>query len=395
MRTRSFATLISFLLALFALFASSSPSYAAVGWWNAGGTSGMTSVDVGNNGKNRSFAVSSTGAIYSVIADAAYGSGATLKILSGSVWTTVGTPGFSPGAIYAPIIKIAPDGTPYVSYIDAANGDKPVVRRLVGSSWEDVGSASLAGMVGRRDDTGRDFALAPDGTPYLSINDTQGNSGNVGKLAVLRYQSGVWTPIGGVYNAAGGAGTTYINDGASFWNILAFTSDGTPYVAFEDYGDNAVHGGHIRVRKYVSGAWTTVGPSNISAGSYNDHMAFTIAADDTPYIVYGEMGQSSNPPVVKRWNGSSWVQVGGYVVPGGVLNLGILVDTDGKIYVRLCDGGNGYKQYVYVYDGSNWVNTVPGGQFPGNVAGRAIMLKDPTTGIIYADATANISGFSY
>lgn len=83
-----------------------------------------------------------------------------------------------------------------------------------------------------------------------------------------------------------------MNDGYSAWPTLAFTSDSTPYVGFEDYGDGATHGGTIQVKKYVLGSWTNVGPANISDGYYNDHMSFTIGPDDVLYIAYADSSTS-------------------------------------------------------------------------------------------------------
>lgn len=50
----------------------------------------------------------------------------------------------------------------------------------------------------------------------------------------------------------------------------------------------------------------------------------------------------------------------------------------------MSDAANGYKQYIYVYDGANWVNTVSG-NFPAGQTGRSLIFRDPSTGIVYAD----------
>lgn len=183
MNSRSTSLLVTCLIAASVFFAFSGTASAATGWWNVGGISGVTTVEPYNESKNRSFAVSSTGAIYAAISDVTYGSGATVKKLTAGAWVVVGTPGFSSGAVYNPIIKVAPDGVPYVSYVDAANNYVTMVKKLVGNSWVDVGSASIVDpdrdgssvpIVSRTDGSVRDFAIAPDGTPYLAINDSRG-----------------------------------------------------------------------------------------------------------------------------------------------------------------------------------------------------------------------------
>lgn len=88
------------------------------------------------------------GDVYVLYRDANASNKATLKKydFSGSSWSTVGTEGFSTGAISSCAIKIDKVGVPVISYVDAGLSNALKVYKRNGSSWADItGSLGVTG----------------------------------------------------------------------------------------------------------------------------------------------------------------------------------------------------------------------------------------------------------
>ena len=95
----------------------------------------------------------------------------------------------------------------------------------------------------------------------------------------------------------------------------------------------------------IDGDWESL-ELNEPLGGYGQ---IEIASDGTPYIAY--CYDWSNV-YVKKYNGSSWEQVGGS--PASGVQIGLALDSEDNPYIALQDGGNGYEGWAYKYDGSAW-----------------------------------------
>jgi hypothetical protein len=369
------------------------PAQAASGWWSVGGVASQISSESSGNGiLNAFYTASSTGQIYGAFADASVGSGMTVKAFNGSAynaagssWRTIGTAGFSSGAVYSPIVRVAPNGTIYASYVDVANGNAYVVKKFNGTSWVDVSSSSFSGLVGQQLKS-YDFAISPDGTLYMALAH-QPSASLVGKMAFFRYNGSSWVPISGQYNSSGTAGTTFYTNGMVQQISIVFTSDGTPYMTYEDYGDMGANGGATRFVKYSAGALVSINSVNAD-WSYVDWSAMAVGPDDSIYVAYRDMS-SSGQILVKKWNGTSWSTLGGqYLGATGAVysyEISLVVDLGGKVYCMFRDGNNGYKSVAYVFDGTSW-----SGPSTSTFNGQSILFTNPLDGVVYSNAVTGV-----
>lgn len=189
------------------------------------------------------------------------------------------------------------------------------------------------------------LAFSPEGELYIFI------SGSTNGTAVMKYNGTTWETVG---NAA------FFNGGSESFGCLAFGPDGAPYVGMRGYG--SANGGHASVMKYDGNAWVHVGAANFTETPI-DAMFLKFSNSGEPYVAY----QSTVAPykaIVKKFNGSSWEDVGaaGGLSPGGADGLSLAFSPAGEPYVAYTDATNAFKATVKKFDGSNWVTVgTPGG----------------------------------
>jgi len=167
--------------------------------------------------------------------------------------------------------------------------------------------------------------------------------------------AGNWHEVGADSACAGGISN---NVEASVFPSLAIAPDGTPYVAWEDSSSGD---GEIYVRRWNGSGWEEVGTGSASGGGISNNSGFSgspslvIAPDGMPYIAWGDNSGGDYEIYVRRWNGSSWEEVGtGSTSGGGISNnsgtsgsLSLAITPNGTPYVAWCDSSSGdYEIYV-------------------------------------------------
>ncbi len=185
-------------------------------------------------------------------------------------------------------------------------------------------------------------------------------------------------------------GTGGFSPGGVVYNTAtAFDRSGTPYVAFQDAGNNNA----ATVMKFNGSSWVRVGNAGFSSANIG---LIAIAMDNTdkPYVFYTE--NTSGQGTVMKFNGSSWVPVGtSMFTPSSALWPAIAINQNNVPYVAYQDFQNDRKLTVMKFDGSNWVPVGTAG-FTGNIVQWVSIAIDRnnTPYVAYQDGTGSSAGAS-
>gem|GEM_PF-3345403 len=197
-----------------------------------------------------------------------------------SSWEAVGSAGFSAGTVLYISIAFDSSNTPYVVYQDLTKSNKATVMKYNddNSSWEAVGSAGFSAGTAAF----TSIAFDRNDTPYVVYKD----SGNSSKATVMKYNNSSWEAVGSAGFSAGTASYTSI----------AFDSSNTPYVVYKDYGNSS----KATVMKYNdnNSSWEAVGSAGFSAGAA-DYTSIAFDSSNTPYVVYQDAGNNYKATVMK------------------------------------------------------------------------------------------------
>ena len=122
---------------------------------------------------NTSLAIAADGTPYVAFRDSANAAKLTVMKYNGTAWVTVGGAGLTDGTaeMGSRYLSIDASGAPYVVYADGANSNKATLKKFNGTTWATVGSAGFSpGAV--RDVT---LALSSAGVPYVTFDDAANN----------------------------------------------------------------------------------------------------------------------------------------------------------------------------------------------------------------------------
>ena len=133
---------------------------------------------------------------------------------------------------------------------------------------------------------------------------------------------------------------------------LAIAPDGTPYVAWLDASDGDWE---IYVRRWNGSSWEEVGAGSASEGGVSDNYggsfspSLAISPDGNVYLAWADMTYGDGEIYVLRWDGSSWQEVGAGSASGG----GISNNANGSWVPSLAIAPDGMP-WVAWEDESNW-----------------------------------------
>lgn len=261
----------------------------------------------------------------------------SVQVFNGNSWSYIGgNPGITNSYATYNSLSLAPDGNIY--YTNQGNGLE--VRRFDGSAWTQLPSATAFPV---------NYHASAVSASNVLFAYTSDNSG-----MVRRYVNGAWEQVG---NAG-------FSNGASFAEMVIGTNN-------KVYTCNISAG--VRVYENTTAAttsdnWMLVGGSivdNASSGEqYNSDIA--IDANNNLYVVYVSSSMNGQRLNVKKFNGSTWVQLGNTNFSSGkVQHVAITVSSSGKPYVVASRWENDdfLRNTVYQLNTSTQIWETLGGSF--------------------------------
>jgi sugar lactone lactonase YvrE len=237
---------------------------------------------------------------------------AAAAALSSGAWAAVGSAGFSAGEAVYTSLAFSPNGTPYVAYEDYSHTDRATVMEYNGtgtSGWVPVGSAGFSANTAQYES----LAFSPNGTPYVAYRD----AGNGSKATVMEYNGGSWVTVG----SAGFSANTATQES------LAFSPNGTPYVAYDDFG----HSNKATVMEYSgtgTSGWVPVGSAGFSAGTAG-YESLAFSPNGTPYVAYDDAFNGGKATVMEFFTPPTATTTAATSVAGSSATLNGTVNDEG------------------------------------------------------------------
>lgn len=188
------------------------------------------------------------------------------------------------------------------------------------AGWEEMGVGSASGR-GISNNNGNSWhpslAIGPDGAPVIVWYD---ESGGNEEIYLRRWNGVAWVELGG--SASGGGISDTV--GVSLNPSLAIDLDGMPVVAWNDYTSGDVE---IYVRRWNGSSWVELGAGSASGGgiSNNDgdshNPSLVIGPDGAPAVAWEDNSSGNYEIYLRRWDGATWVELGaGSASGGGISN---------------------------------------------------------------------------
>ena len=260
-------------------------------------------------------------------------------------WTALGDT-VNPGPPFVGAGAAAADagGTPYVAWWEStAEGQRILVGRWTGSAWQ---------VVGQPFDDAPVFDLplitSAGGVPYVAFIENSAGDGFRGQVRVWRLNA---TGDGWVDAGGGSLNHDPVNGDAKDLSIA--TVDSVVHVAFTEVAGSATI---LRVKKLEGSSWVTVGdPLNASpTTALYPHIADVGGAPCVVWVSADSVGgmPALNGLRVSRFNGASWVVLGGKV-RDGLGSVGHITDVGGAPAV-LFKAETEDSYVVRRWDGTSW-----------------------------------------
>ena len=233
-----------------------------------------------------------------------------VKRWSGQSWESVGgsiNNDPNKNAYVSLAVVLDKNDLPMVVWNESVNSIQNLfVKRWNGSSWEFVG-----GSLNNNANSYAEFssiAIDPNNNPVVAWQE---GSANIPQQAFVKRWNGLsWDSIGGSLSVTPGSNYPYI------W--LALTKIGNPIVAWVEGGPFQSSSGvtKLYVKRWTGSAWELLGNSlNTAANTSAGYPSLVLDRSDNPFVAWKEENPAalgaSTIVVVKHWENSSWITIGG------------------------------------------------------------------------------------
>ncbi|CAI6079554.1 InlB B-repeat-containing protein [Cohnella sp. JJ-181] len=210
----------------------------------------------------------------------------------------------------------------------AVNADMTLYAKWTMTSWLNLGDAMEAGVNHQSN-----VVIDSRGTPYVAVLTWSK------EVFVKKYveAAGEWQIVGGPT----GLDKSWSEVGVT----LAIDSQDTLYVAYIGSAMKTI------VKRYRGGTWESVG----SIAEFGDNISIAFDEDDTPYMSYIDVSQSTKYIHVVRLKDGNWQKIQNGIVAGGANNSVIALDPSNTPYLfyTYFNVGNPVKAAVAKYEGQS------------------------------------------
>ena len=281
---------------------------------------------------------------------------------NGAAWVEMGSDSASGGGISNnsgdssfPALAIGLDGAPIITWLDNSGGGSSeiYVRRWNGAAWVEMGSGSASGggisnTIGKSEDPF--LIIGPDGAPIITWADDSGSdSGDYG-IYLRRWNGAAWVEMGS--GSASGYGISNNTNGWSGDPSLVIGSGGAPIITWtEEHNDDY----EIYVRRWNGSTWAEMGSGSASDGGISNtrnglswHPSIAAGPDGAPIVAWYDYNIGNYEIYARRWNGSAWVEMSSGSASGG----GISNNSSRSVQPSLAIGPDG-APIVAWYDESS------------------------------------------
>lgn len=268
---------------------------------------------------------------------------------------------------------LGPADEPYVAFAAGGPPEDIVVRTFDSgtSSWVDVGVLAPFATPGV---SSAPQLACPTGTatPFVVWTEDVGGGG-VTDIYARQFVAGAW---GEVFGSATATGISATGGANSFDPCTAIDSAGNQYVC---YTETAGGVDEIYLKVNLGAGWVEIGGSATGGGisgtpgaNMSSRSRITIDSLDRPVVTWTETVAGSNYVYARRFDGVSWVELGGSGSGTGISTTGfsdqVDVTFDGADEPVICwreDIGPTFEIFVRRFDGAAWVEMAGSGSGTG------------------------------
>jgi len=248
---------------------------------------------------------------------------------------------------------------PYVIYRE---GTGPVVkvkkRNTATGVWEQFGNDIGANLTYSR------IILDKTNQFYVTYVD----AGNSNRLAIKKYSSATdtWEPLNNdvtnLYVSTGSVTYTESRFSTTPRSSLAFDSDNNPYIAFSE-GATLIP----TVRKFDGTSWVNVGTGTVNTASIAVGVSLVLDDADEPWLVFCGLGTASSTTgtmKLYKFTAGTWSESTASPVTGGIRHTSMVLNSAGNLVIVYFDatttpaGLNRATAIEYNLTTSLWSSTV-------------------------------------